>query len=354
VNYRIVQWTTGNVGKKSIHAIAANSTLELVGCYAWSPDKVGRDAGELCGIEPLGVKATNDVDALLALEPDCVVYNPMFADVDELVRILTAGVNVVATAGFITGHFLGDGRERIAEACRQGGSTIFGSGINPGFIQLFAIVSAGLSDRVDKISTLEAVDTTIYNSPATEIPMGFGYPIDQPNLPAITEKGSGVFRDGVLLVADALGIDLDEVRCEIEYAQTTEDLHLPGDWTIAKGCVAGIDVRWKGVLGDREVIEIGGRWRKGQSLDPDWPLEMGYTVEIQGRPTIKTTLSFLPPPDFEGQTLDDYIMLGLTITAMPAIAAIPAVVAAPPGIATYTDLPLILPRGVLRADRSQE
>lgn len=348
--HRVVQWTTGNVGKSSVKAIVANPTLDLVGCYAWSPDKAGRDVGELCGIEPLNVKATNDIDALLALKPDCVVYNPMFADVDELVRILGAGINVVGTAGFITGHYLGAGRERIERACAKGGSTIFGSGINPGFIQLFAIVSAGLSDRVDKVSMVESVDTTIYNSPATEIPMGFGYPIDQPDLPTITEKGSGIFADGVLLIADALGADLDDVRCEVDYAQTTEDLHLPGDWTINKGCVAGVDVRWKGIVAGREIIEIRGRWRKGQSLDPDWPLDMGYTIEVQGQPTIKTTLSFLPPPDFAGQTLDDYIMLGLTITAMPAITAIPAVVAAPAGIVTYNDLPLLLPRGVLRAD----
>ncbi len=117
--YRVVQWTTGNVGKSSVQAIAANPGLELVGCYAWSPDKVGRDVGELCGIEPLGVAATNDVDALLALEPDCVVYTPMWMDVDELVRILSSGVNVVATAAFITGHNLGPGRDRIVEACQQ-------------------------------------------------------------------------------------------------------------------------------------------------------------------------------------------------------------------------------------------
>ena len=137
------------------------------------------------------------------------------------------------------------------------------------------------------------------------------------------------------------------MRCDVEYAQTTEDLHLPGNWTIAKGCVAGVDVGWKGIVGGREVIEIRGRWRKGQTLDPDWELDMGYTIEVQGTPTIKTTLSFLPPPDFVGETLDDYIMLGLSIVAMPAITAIPAVVAAAPGIATYNDLPLLLPRGVL-------
>jgi 2,4-diaminopentanoate dehydrogenase len=349
MTHRIVQWTTGNVGKRSVRAVALNPTLELVGCYAWSEDKVGRDVGDLCGIEPVGVTATNDVEALLALKPDCVVYNPMFADVDEMVRILRAGINMVSTSEFITGHFLGEGRDRIVEACEVGGSTIFGSGINPGFIQLFAIVSAGLSERVDKVSVVEAIDTTIYNSPATEKPMGFGYPIDQPDLPEITKKGSGIFRDGVLLVADALGVELDDVRCDVEYAQTTEDLHLPGDWTIEKGCVAGVDVAWLGMVGGQEVIEIRGRWRKGQTLDPDWELDMGYSIEVQGTPTIKTTLSFLPPPNFVGETLDDYIMLGLSIVAMPAITAIPAVVAARPGIATYNDLPLLLPRGVLRA-----
>src|SRR6478735_4667743 len=103
--YRVVQWTTGNVGKSSVQAIAANPGLELVGCYV----------GELCGIEPLGVAATNDIDALLALKPDCVVYNPMWIDTDELVRILAAGVNVVATAAFITGHNQGADRDRLIE-----------------------------------------------------------------------------------------------------------------------------------------------------------------------------------------------------------------------------------------------
>ena len=65
--FRVVQWTTGNIGTESVHAIVENSLLELVGCYAWSPDKVGRDVGELCGIDPLGVLATDDVAALIAL-----------------------------------------------------------------------------------------------------------------------------------------------------------------------------------------------------------------------------------------------------------------------------------------------
>src|SRR6201996_8150612 len=118
---RVVQWTTGNVGQRSVRGVLAHPDLELVGCYAWSPDKVGRDVGELCGIDPLGVLATDDIDALIALEPDCVVYNQMFANVDDLVRILESGINVVTTSEFITGHRLGPGRELILKACERGG-----------------------------------------------------------------------------------------------------------------------------------------------------------------------------------------------------------------------------------------
>jgi hypothetical protein len=126
---RVVQWTTGNVaGKQSAIAIARNPGLELVGCYAWSPDKVGRDVGELCGVDPVGVTATDDVDALLALRPNCVVYNPMWPSIDELVRILGAGVNVVTTAAFINGRRLGADRERLVEACERGGASLFGTG----------------------------------------------------------------------------------------------------------------------------------------------------------------------------------------------------------------------------------
>ncbi len=343
---RVVQWTTGNVGKSSVAAIAANPHLDLVGLYAWSPEKVGRDAGELAGIAPLGVTATNDVDALLALKPDCVVYNPMWIDVDELVTILSAGVNVVATASFITGHNQGAGRDRIAEACQRGNATMFGSGISPGYINLLAILAASICDRVDKVTVNEAADTTFYDSPATEKPVGFGRPIDDPELQSMTAHGTGVFGEAVRLIGDALGVDLDEVRCEAEYAQTTEDLDL-GSWTIPAGCVAGVAASWQGIVAGTTVVEINVRWRKGQTLEPDWQIEQdGWVLQVDGRPTVKNVISFLPPPDFEATTLEEFMVLGHIMTAMPAINAIAAVVAAPPGIATYVDLPLTLPRGV--------
>jgi hypothetical protein len=343
---RVVQWTTGNVGQRSVRSVVAHPDLELVGCYAWSPDKVGRDVGELCGIDPIGVAATDDVDALLGLRPDCVVYNPMWPDVDELVRILEAGVDVVSTAAFINGRRLGADRDRLTDACERGGSTMFGTGISPGFVELIGIATAGICDRIDKITIDEASDTTLYDSPATELPCGFGRPIDDPELPGMAAAGTAVFGEAVAMVADALGIELDDIVCEAEYAKATEDVVMDS-WTIPADHVAGVYASWQGRIGDRTVIELNVRWRKGQSLDPDWAIEEGHVILVEGRPTVQAKLSYLPPPDFEATTFADFMVLGMIMTAMPAINAIPLVVAAPPGIVTYTDLPLPLPRGLV-------
>lgn len=348
-----MQWTTGNVGKSSVEAIAKNPNYELVGLYAWSQDKAGRDAGELAGIEPLGVKATNDVDALLALKPDVVVYNPMWIDVDELARILEAGVNVVSSASFITGHNLGDGRDRIEEACKRGNATLFGSGVSPGFAELLAIVAATACDRVDKVTISESADTTLYDSPDTERPVGFGTAIDDPNLAPMAANGAAVFAEAVRLVADSIGVELDEIKCVSEYAQTTEDLEM-ASWTIPAGHVAGVYASWQGLIdeptgGQRTVVDVNVRWKKGQTLDPDWQLDGdGWKITIEGRPTVNMQVGFLPPQDMieNATSIEDFFVLGHIMTAMPPIHAIPAVVAAPPGIATYNDLPLPQARGV--------
>jgi hypothetical protein len=341
---RVVQWTTGNVGKRSVRAVVAHPDLELVGCYAWSRDKVGRDVGELCGIDPIDVAATDDVDGLLALKPDCVVYNPMWPDTNALVRILESGANVVSTAAFINGRGNPADRARIAEACERGRASMFGTGISPGFVELVGIAGAGICDRIDKITIAEGSDTTLYDSPETELPCGFGRRMDDPELPGMAAKGTAVFGEAVALVADALGIELDDIVCEAEYASTTEDVVMDS-WTIEAGCVAGVAASWQGRVGDRTVVEVSVRWKKGHTLDRDWPIEEGHVIQIDGMPTVRARLQYLPPPDFQAKTFAEFMVLGMIMTAMPAINAIPHVVAAQPGIVTYNELPLILPRG---------
>lgn len=345
---RIVQWTTGNVGKESVKAIVANPRLALVGCYAWSPAKVGIDVGELVGIGPVGIAATDDVAALLALRPDCVVYNPMFPSVDELVRILEAGINVVATAAFITGTNLGTQRDRLVEACERGGSSLFGTGVSPGFAELVAVTIAGICSRVDKVIVTETADTTFYDSPDTERPAGFGQPIDNPDLANMARAGTAVFGEAVAMVADVLGVELDEIVCESEFAQTTEDLVM-ASWTIPAGHVAGVAASWQGRVGGRTIIDLNVRWKKGTTLDPAWVIEKdGWVITVEGLPTVTASLDFLPPPDFQAETIEEFMAIGHIITAVPALNAIAAVVAAAPGIITYADFNLPHPRGWTR------
>ena len=103
MTYRVVLWGTGNVGRHALAGIDARPDLELAGVWVSNPDKVGRDAGDLAGLgRSLGVAATDDVDAVFALRPDCVVHTAM-ADhrlpeaLADLEKILRAGINVVSS-----------------------------------------------------------------------------------------------------------------------------------------------------------------------------------------------------------------------------------------------------------------
>ena len=166
---------------------------------------------------------------------------PEMARHDELIAILEAGINVVSTAAFITGHALGSDRDRLVDACVRGRSSLFGSGMNPGLANLLGIVSANICDRIDSITITESVDSTGYDSPETELPVGFARPFDDPALPSMTEMGTAVFGDAVRLVADALGIELDDVVCEASYARTTQVLDLGTLVHTGRSCCGCVD-----------------------------------------------------------------------------------------------------------------
>ncbi len=339
---RVVQWTTGNVGVRSVRAILSHPALELAGCYAWSDEKAGTDVGTLVGVDPIGIVATRDVDALLALRPDCVSYNPMWPDVDDMCRILDAGVNIVSTAAFITGRALGGAAtERLTGAARAGGVSLFGTGVNPGFLNMFGLVSAGICDRIDHIRVLESVDATGYASAETQLSVGFAHDPDDPTTVTTTRDASAVFGDAVALMGDALGVALDEIGFQAEYARATETMDL-GFMTIPQGSVAGISGTWFGAVEDRHVIECCYQWKMGWAMEPDWPLRHGYFVEIDGEPKVRSRFQILPPDSWNE---DGYMGLGMIMTALPAVNAIPAVCAAAPGIVTYRDLPMVTARG---------
>ena len=342
---RIVQWTSGNVARQTVRAVLARPDLELVGLYAHSTTKVGKDAAELCGLDaPTGVLATDDVDELLVLRPDCVVYTPLHFSVAEVERILRAGIDVVTTCEFLTGRGLGgDGRARVEQAATEGGATIFGSGMNPGFAQLLAGVAAGISIGVDHVRLTESVDVSQFAGDGNMDELGWGRPPGDPGHAAAVEAATVVFADGVDVLAALVGAEVDERRCTVDFAHATRDLDLPGR-PIGRGHVAGLDVRWEGLVDGTPVVELHQRWVMGRDIEPAWKVEHGYLAEVAGDPNIRLKLDIWPAGDLTALTAEDIHAIGMRITGLPVVNAIPAVCAAAPGIRTYADLPVISTR----------
>jgi hypothetical protein len=329
---RVVQWTTGGVARAAVRAILADPKLQLVGCYVWSANKAGQDVGELCQLPPMGVTATNSIDDIIALKPDVVLYMPLVWSVDEIVRLLESGINVVSTANFITGHSYGEhDRRRLDDAAKRGGVSLYGSGINPGMASALALTAAAACREVERISIFEAADCTPYASAETWRDLGFGLP---PNTPGLADKAKArmlVFMDAVEMMAAALNVKLDEVRFTAEHGVATKDLHL-GYMDIAKDTVCGLDAVWRGMANGKPLIEMGLRWRIGDAMEPDWPINDGYVMEIIGIPSVKLRYELEYPKD-----PNDYV----ASTANPPVNAVHAVVAARPGIVTVNELPLI-------------
>ncbi|MDO9455179.1 hypothetical protein [Nocardioides sp.] len=344
---RVIQWTTGNIGRRSLAAIIARPDLELVGVYAHGPGKVGKDAAELCGLleerGPTGVVATNDVAALVALGADACCYNPLWPDVDDLVALLESGVNVCSSAAWITGgKQTPEDRARIEEACETGRSSIFGSGAHPGMTNLVGMVLSGSCERVDEIRITESVDCSTYESAGTQTAMGFSQPPDTPGLAESVRRESEVFAESAAMMADALGVTLDRLTFDVEFTAATGDTDL-GFMQIPAGTVGGVMGYHRGWVGDRNVVSVGFNWTMGEHVTPPKPLAHGHVIQVFGVPNMRTVIHCLPPKDWPEGFMD----LGMIYTAMPVTNAVPSVVAARPGIVTLADLPPITGRVAL-------
>lgn len=340
---RVVQWTTGNVAAETVRAVLARPDLQLVGAYAYSHEKVGVDVGQLCGLgEDFGVRATDDVGALLDLRPDCIVYNPLHFNVAEVQKILRAGVNIVTSAEFLTGRNLTDvERADIDAAGQAGGATLFGSGMNPGFAQLVAAISSGVSTDVRRVSMTESVNVAQFIGDANFQAVGWGRPKDDPGHVEDVRRGTAVFAEAVDVLARLTRVELDSIDCTVDFAYTTRDVVADGV-SLPQGHVGAMDVRWFGVVGGREVLTVTQRWVATEALDPPWTVEHGYLIEVVGDPNVHVRVDLMPTDaDLADLTPQRMRSIGLRITAGPLINAIPAVCAARPGIATYADLPAI-------------
>jgi len=343
---RIFQVATGNVGSEMLRRIRAHRDLELVGLHCYSPDKVGRDAGEIAGIEPLGVTATGTVEEILAARPDCLTFHGVWPDVELYEKVLEAGINVVTTADWITGHHRDTnhrhGRresEIIQQACERGGSTFYGTGMNPGLAQILTIVHSADVAEIENVTCIESVDVSCHHSAPTWQNCGFGRQVDGPEVPRLLELGTRVFEDGVRLMADSLDIELDEVAFHYELGACTKDVDL-GWYQLPAGSLGGAAFRYVGTVDGTPRVELHLEWQMTPHTEPHWDIKGCYITKIQGDPCIYSKHMILPKPGTDFSSAQAFAAIGMTVTGMPALNAIRAIVQAPPGIVTSADLPL--------------
>jgi len=351
--YRVIQWSTGNVGRYALRGIIGHPEMELAGLWVSSDAKAGRDAAELCGLEePTGVLATTDADALLSLDADAVCYTatgdlrPVEA-IGDMAKILSTGKNVVSSSLVPLVHpsgALSDFTAPLEEACTKGGSSFFTSGIDPGFANdVLPLLMTGVAERIESVRVQEVLNYATYDQPEVLFEtMGFGKPMD--HVPILLVPGVLTLAWGgtVRLLADGLGVKLDEIKETFERREATDTFTTkPG--TVEKGTMAGLRFEVQGVAGGRTPIVIEHVTRMHDDIAPDWPAppgKGGYRVIIEGSP--RMVCEFM----LEGDGGDENSG-GLIVTAMRLVNAIPAVCAARPGILSPLDLPLVTGRGLL-------
>ena len=345
MTFRVIQWATGGVGRAAIQAIASHPELELVGAWAHDPQKVGRDAGELAGAGELGVAVSGDVDALLALEADCVLYAPVMADPAVVARILESGKNVVTPLNWF--YPREGSADELQAACLAGGVTLHGTGIHPGGVtERIPLVVSAFSRAVTHVRAEEFSDIRTYDAPFVvgEI-MLFGKTPEEAAKSPMLGMLAGGFEQSIDMIGDALGFALDpEKRCHHEVAVATAPIDSPIG-KIEPGRVAAQRFTWEGLVRGEPVVTVITNWFMGEeNLDPAWsfgPEGERFEVEVKGDPPGHFTIHGWHPESI-AQGLERNP--GIVATANHCVSAIPAVCRAQPGIRTYLDLPLVAGR----------
>ncbi len=350
--FKVIQWATGGVGRAAIEGVLAHPELELVGCWVHSEAKDGLDVGEIVGRSSVGVTATRDIGALLAMDADCVVYAPILGEPDVVARILRSGKNVVTPLGWVYPD-----RERtgdLASACADGGTTLHGTGIHPGGItERFPLMVSALSGSIMQVRAEEFSDIRTYNAPdVVRDIMLFGAKPEEAErsiMPAMLANGFG---QSVRMIADEVGFAIEpDLRTTHETAVATAPIDSPIG-PIAPGRVAAQRFRWEGIVDGEAVVVAAVNWFMGdEHLDPAWsfgPEGERFEVEVTGDPDVQLVFHGLHPESIEAGLRRSP---GIVATAMHCVNAIPYVCRAEPGIKTYLDLPLIAGRAAPRRPR---
>ena len=343
--YRVVQWATGNVGSRSLRRAIEHPDLEVVGVWVHGANKAGKDAGELAGIAPIGVPATNSIEEILALKADCILYMPHVCDYDEVCRILESGANVVTTRMEFQNPAALDPAmaARVEAACQKGGTSIHATGASPGFItEAVPIVLASIQRRLDWLRIDEFADCSSRNSPEMLFEMmGFGAPPGKASEGQLRHKEMS-FGPSLQLLATALGMPIE--RFEVTGAQgiARQDVHIAAG-VVPKGTVAATRSTLTGYHKGKPLMTMGTTWFVSEDVDTSdgekWEFRSpsGWHLVMMGDCPLDLSISYPVAPE-------DYADMTPGLTAHRPVNAVTYVCEASPGIRTTADLPQFIAR----------
>ncbi len=334
---RVIQWTTGKVGKHAARAIIDDPRLELVGLYAHSADKAGKDAGELCGRPDTvtGIKATSNVDKLVKMKADAVLYAPFEADLDHAIALLESGKDVISTNLFLNvGGITGKVKKKLEKACKKGNSSLYISGINPGWVNSITAALTAVCRRVSKVHLIESADCSVYELVETWSFLGIGEPGGA--TPELMERARAwliLFRDAVQRIGDSIEVSFDDIEFFCEYATAAETVDL-GWFKMEKGTNAALRGGWNGIVGGKTVVKLTVVWYLTTKLAEGWEIDPDqHRIEIEGEPEVTMRLRYTPTPGWTNHDWD-------VMTALPAVSAIPDIKKARSGILGLVDVGL--------------
>ncbi|PRX53292.1 hypothetical protein B0I32_12848 [Nonomuraea fuscirosea] len=355
-----IVWGTGNIGRAAIRAVEAHPALELTAVLVHDPAKLGRDAGDLAGLgRHLGVSATGDPEAVLATGPRAVVYaasgdiRPAEALADIVTAVRAGAVVVTPSLYALYDHRSAppDMREPVLAAVKEGGGSLFVSGVDPGWgNDVLPLLVSGLATTVDAVRCQEIFDYSTYDQPdAVRYLVGMGQPMDyEPPMIAPTVP-SMVWGGQIRLMARALDVELDEIRESVHRRELDATVTTASMGAFEAGTQGAVRFEVQGVVDGEALIVIEHVTRIHPSCAPDWPLPPdgvgAHRVIIEGRPRIEVTV--------EAADEDGNRSAGGNATAVGRlVGAIDWLDQAPPGLYDALDVPLRPATGKLGRRRS--
>jgi len=338
-NYRVVQWGAGNIGARAMRAVIEHPNMTLVGLKEIS-EKAGQDAGEICGIGSIGIKATDSIDEVIALKPDCVLYMQQGTDFDDICRLLASGANIVTTRpDFHNPKYLDPAmRDRVEEACRSGGTSIHSRGSSPGFItEVVPLALLSIQRRLDLLTIDEFADASSRDSDHMlfEI-MGFGKAGGEIPDYILSHVGES-FGPSLSLIADAISMPLDGYETSGEIAVARQRTEIAAG-VIEAGTMAAQRITVAGMRGGKPLLQMRVNWYVTTDIEPSWRSlrHSGWHVLLEGDTSLEVDINY-------PVSLEEYAAFTPGLTAHGPVNIIPYICAAAPGIRTTLDLPPVIP-----------